>query len=154
MYLHCQHFFFFFFNENATIVLISELFFQIFSALITGPLTDIFQPRWIVMACGVLTCLGMSCCALASNWATFAFCLVILAGKVHGYSVSESSSQSAVAYFKNFYVCFHLFFFIAKPLQGIWLLTVFAAKGGNLVIQVRHGFSLKKKGWCNIGPRN
>ena len=37
----------------------------------------------------------------------------------HGYSVSESSSQGAVAYFKNFYVCFHLFFFIAKPLQGI-----------------------------------
>ena len=32
----------------------------------------------------------------------------------HAYSVSESSSQDAVAYFKNFYVCF----FITKPLQG------------------------------------
>ena len=34
-------------------------------------------------------------------------------------AVSESYSQGAVAYFKNFYVCFHLFFFITKPLQGI-----------------------------------
>ena len=33
-------------------------------------------------------------------------------------------------------------------------LTVVACTSGNLVIQVQHGFSLKKTGWCNIGPKN
>ena len=43
------------------------------------------------------------------------------------------------------------FFFIKMTAKD---LTVFAATGGNLVIQVQHGFSFKKIGWCNIGPRN
>ena len=33
-------------------------------------------------------------------------------------------------------------------------LTVVACTSGNLVIQMQHGFSFKKIGWCNIGPRN
>ena len=33
-------------------------------------------------------------------------------------------------------------------------ITVVACTSGNLVIQVQHGFSLKKTGWCNIRPRN